>query len=186
MLNVAVLLYTVTYELLFKFRRISFTIMNFYIRMASWDDLNNLVDINSQLEGYKWVAEKFTELFNYQVPILLACNKDTDKVIGFLACILVLDELRILNVAILPMHRNQKIAESLIYAAINYSLENNCRYALLEVNVANRAALNLYKKLGFNILCVRRQYYEDFTDAFFMEVVLSQIKIQPVYISAIY
>ena len=157
--------------------------MDYFMRMADLDDLEKLVEMNAKLDGYTWVRDKFTELFNHQVPIILACNKKDDEIIGFLACILVLDELRILNVSILPMYRNQKIAESLIYASINYSLDNNCRYALLEVNVANKPALNLYKKLGFNILCVRHQYYEDFTDAYFMEVVLNKMQIPPIYIN---
>jgi ribosomal-protein-alanine N-acetyltransferase len=155
------------------------------MRMANLEDLNSIVEMNSQLEGYKWTKEKFTELFNHQVPIILACDKENGEIIGFLACILVLDELRVLNVSILPMYRNQKIAENLMYASMNYSLEYNCRYALLEVNTNNRPALNLYKKLGFSILCLRVQYYEDFTDAYFMELVYKQIKIPPVYISVL-
>ncbi len=157
--------------------------MNYILRMAKFADLEALVKLNYMLDGYRWNEEKFTELFNHDVPIILACDKYTGELIGFLAFILVLDELRILNIVVHPTCRNQKIARTLIYAAVNYALEHNCRYALLEVNVSNSIALNLYKKLGFTILCVRYEYYEDFTDAYFMEIVLSKMSVPPVYVT---
>jgi hypothetical protein len=54
---------------------------------------------------------------------------------------------------------------------------------ILYVDSKNEIASGLYKKLGFNILCIRHEYYEDFTDAFFMEVVFKMIQIPSVYIS---
>lgn len=43
----------------------------------------------------------------------------------------------------------------------------NCINITLEVAVNNKSALNLYKKLGFKIVTIRKNYYEN-SDGYLM------------------
>ena len=51
----------------------------------------------------------------------------------------------------------QKMLEHLLQVA----KENGCEFAHLEVRVSNEKAINLYKKLGFEIIRTRKGYYSD-------------------------
>jgi ribosomal-protein-alanine N-acetyltransferase len=44
---------------------------------------------------------------------------------------------------------------------------------MLEVRKGNTAAVNLYQKQGFSISAVRRGFYSDGEDAYFMELSLA-------------
>ena len=52
---------------------------------------------------------------------------------------------------VLEKHRNKKIAKSLLIEALKKCQELNVNYIDINVMVENKIALELYKKLGFNI-----------------------------------
>ncbi len=56
---------------------------------------------------------------------------------------------RISNVGISPKYRRQGYGEQAVRFALNKLLQNNVKQAYLRVHVKNKAAINLYKKIGF-------------------------------------
>lgn len=54
---------------------------------------------------------------------------------------------------------------------IDYVINKNSdtKNITLEVNVNNTSAINLYKKMGFQIVAIREKYYKDGTSAYLME-----------------
>lgn len=95
-----------------------------------------------------WVAERKTP---DQAPIIVAT----------IVIWLVLDEAHIGTLAVRPGYRQQGIAQRLLVRALLEAVRSGATHALLEVRISNQAAQNLYKKIGFEVVGVRRGYYKD-------------------------
>jgi [ribosomal protein S18]-alanine N-acetyltransferase len=145
-----------------------------YARLATLDDIPALIAINASITNNRWSSDKFTEVFDYGIPVIVICDKKTHDITGLLVYMIVLEEVRILHVVIAAAHRQRGVATKLLYCAFQEALNNTCRYALLEVNTINTKAVSLYTKLGFTVLCIRERYYDDAADAFFMQKVLDE------------
>jgi ribosomal-protein-alanine N-acetyltransferase len=80
---------------------------------------------------------------------------------AFLVAWHVADELHVLNVATAPPMRRRGFARALMDEALAYAASERVRIVLLEVRRSNRAAIKLYRGLGFTALGVRPRYYAD-------------------------
>lgn len=82
---------------------------------------------------------------------------DNDKLVGFIHILKTFECLEIINVVVDTDYRKKGIATKLI----DYLNEcyDDVEYILLEVNEKNSNAINLYNKLGFNVINVRKKYY---------------------------
>jgi [ribosomal protein S18]-alanine N-acetyltransferase len=108
--------------------------------------------------------------------------RERSQAVAFLIAWHVADELHVLNIATRPSARRRGFATALLTTALVYAREQRVRLILLEVRRSNRAALWLYRKLGFTAMGVRRGYYGDNgEDAIEMMLVLDPVtgSIQP-------
>ena len=139
-------------------------------RHATPDDIPDIMQINDQFE-HKWSIDKFKEVFENNIPIILAYNEN-EEFIGYLVYFLVLDEGRIINVAIDKHYQNNAYGRRLIHRALEEMYESNTHYALLDVKTDNLKAIHLYTKMGFQILCRRDGYYtgEIEGDSYYMQI----------------
>jgi len=82
---------------------------------------------------------------------------DNGELLGFVHVLKTFECLEIINVVVGIKDRKKGIATKLI----NYLNEcyDDIEYILLEVNENNSNAINLYNKLGFNVINVRKKYY---------------------------
>jgi len=81
--------------------------------------------------------------------------------VAFLVAWHVADELHVLNIATTAALRRRGLALALMDEALGYAAEHHIRIVLLEVRRSNRAAIKLYRGLGFTALGVRPKYYAD-------------------------
>ena len=81
--------------------------------------------------------------------------------VSFLVAWHIADELHVLNIATTPALRRRGLALALMDEALAYATEHHLRIVLLEVRRSNRAAIKLYRGLGFTALGVRSRYYAD-------------------------
>lgn len=113
----------------------------------------------------------FSNLFDLEK--LISSNIDyvlgyyeSGKLVGFIHFTKLYETVDIVNVVVDENYRNNGIACSLInYIVNNYEDINNI---MLEVNVNNVAAINLYLKNGFKEINRREKYYGD-DDAIIMK-----------------
>lgn len=82
-------------------------------------------------------------------------------VIGSLIIWLVLDEAHIATIAVHPDHRRKGVAQKLMTAGLIACIRMGARSAMLEVRENNQAAIEMYRKFGFERVGRRRQYYQD-------------------------
>lgn len=91
---------------------------------------------------------------------LLSLTAEIDgRVAGYIVVTRIV-EASIDSIAVAPEYRRQGVAEKLIRAA----LEGFSGDVFLEVRQSNLAARELYKKLGFEEISVRKNYYEKPTE----------------------
>ena len=112
-----------------------------------------------------------------------ACNcavkstevKSSGQVIGYAFWHLVADEVHVLKVAVTPAWRGQGIAARLLERCFTSSAEQGAKSAHLEVRPSNIPAIELYQKLGFELVGRRPKYYTDSKeDALLMMKILKE------------
>jgi ribosomal-protein-alanine N-acetyltransferase len=87
--------------------------------------------------------------------------REERRALAFLIAWHVADELHVLNVATCPAARRRGLATALMNRSLEYARQQQVRLILLEVRRSNRAAIRLYRKLGFTAMGVRPRYYSD-------------------------
>ena len=100
---------------------------------------------------------------------IILVNKDTN-INGFLIVYKNIDYYELETIVTKKEYRKQGIATNLM----NYFIKNYCKKndtILLEVSCENENAINLYKKFEFEIINIRKKYYENI-DAYIMKKVV--------------
>lgn len=70
-------------------------------------------------------------------------------------------ELEILNFAVIPSRRRQGLGQKLLNLLLQASAKMDIEKIVLEVRETNLPAINLYKKSGFLLEGIRKNYYPD-------------------------
>ena len=135
------------------------------ILKASLEDLESMVDIERVSFSVPWSRKSFeTELVGNEFSVILTARSGgseggSGSLVGYICFWLVFDELRFLNLAVLPKHRRKGVASQLVARAIDFGLSKGTRRGLLEVRESNQAAQALYTKYGFRVYAKRKSYY---------------------------
>jgi [ribosomal protein S18]-alanine N-acetyltransferase len=91
------------------------------------------------------------------------------KVAGYGGLMFAADEAHVTNIAIAPTVRRQGLGAHLLAELAREGTRRHCAAMTLEVRTGNTSAQNLYRKFGFVVAGVRRNYYpETGEDAYIM------------------
>jgi ribosomal-protein-alanine N-acetyltransferase len=90
---------------------------------------------------------------------LVAVHRPDGRVIGYVVYWRVRDDVQINNIAVHPDFRGQGIGETIMKHVLGRVRREGASFVSLEVRASNVAALTLYRKLGFDLLGVRKGYY---------------------------
>jgi len=109
-------------------------------------------------------------LQNWQAELALSaariwCALEDEKLVGFVALRGVAGQWELLNIAVSESCQRQGIATALLHHVLTCL---NHEPITLEVSASNQAAQALYKKTGFVVLGVRKEFYKDGADALIM------------------
>lgn len=136
--------------------------MQIKIAPMTLEDLDEVLDIEVQAFTTPWSRNSFLyELLENERAIYLTAKNEFDRVMGYVGMWVVFDEGHITNLAIHPQFRRRGVARRLMLELIAVAKEKKVRYLTLEVRRTNSAAQELYQKLGFVHMGVRRKYYLD-------------------------
>ena len=105
-----------------------------------------------------WTVNNLRGEFLNEFSYLIGYYQD-DKLVGYTCVRAMYEEAQVCNIAVLPEYRRQGIAKQLIEEMLRLSAEKGCKYCELEVNTENEPAINLYKKCGFEVAGVRKNFY---------------------------
>jgi len=118
------------------------------LRPAKFTDIQSISEIQASTHtASHWEPESY---FDFDVTI---AEKD-GRVCGFMVTRDLTGEIEVLNLAVASEFRRQGVARTLLK-----SIETNAVF--LEVRESNEPARNLYENLGFTVVGVRSEYYDD-------------------------
>lgn len=124
------------------------------------EHIDSICEIENESFGDPWKKQFFLDLFDSPFSVCFAAE-DGAKVAGYLIAYHISGEIQILNVAVKKSMRNKKIATKLFEAVFDYAKAEGAERFTLEVRQSNDCALALYKKLGFTIDGIRKNYYRN-------------------------
>ncbi len=81
------------------------------------------------------------------------------QIVGYVCVRIMYEEAQVCNIAVLPQYCRQGIATELLQNMLGFVVENCCKRCELEVNVQNIPAIELYKKNGFEVAGIRKNFY---------------------------
>lgn len=105
-----------------------------------------------------WSINNLISEFSNSYSHFFAEQRD-GKIVGYVCVRIMCEEAQVCNVAVLPEYRRQGIAFELVEEIVKFSAESQCERCELEVNTENLPALELYKKCGFEVAGVRKNFY---------------------------
>ncbi|MFL5919496.1 MAG: ribosomal protein S18-alanine N-acetyltransferase [Gaiellaceae bacterium] len=125
-------------------------------------DLNAIEKIERQSYRTPWSRSMFAgELAKPSSISLGAFDPETRELLGYLIISRYVDAWHVMNLAVAPKHRRQRIASGLLDRLFEATAGEERRGYTLEVRVSNDVAIKLYEQAGFKSRGVRRGYYTD-------------------------
>ncbi len=139
----------------------------FDISSINKNDINSVLEIEKNSFSHPWSKQLFLEELDNSYSLCLKAVSKEGDLFGYIMLRKIVDEVHLLNIAVKKEVRNKGVAKALISEAQKHFADLLC--IVLEVRVSNKPAIELYKKLGFEQLYVRKRYYPDGEDALIME-----------------
>ena len=138
------------------------------IHKMTISDLNEIEDVLfSDFDDF-WNVNIFrSELLNPNSKYIVA--KINGKIVGFAGIWKAVDDVHITNIVTAKKFRKQNIGSILLSNLIKMArAENEISSITLEVNVNNIPAKKLYEKFNFEVVGLRKKYYNNKDDAIIM------------------
>jgi len=123
-------------------------------------DLDDLVVLERTCFDYHWTREQFLMGLEQGVYVILGIRSHR-QLVGYVAFSIIEDEMEILNLAIHPHFRKQKLGTALMEAMLCNCRRRGVKKSFLDVKESNVPAIALYRKYGYEQYGVRRKYYPD-------------------------
>ncbi len=124
------------------------------------EDLPSILAMERSAFLTPWSEESFRHAIEGPNALNLTCRQG-DEVIGYLTGVVVIDEAWITNLLIAREHRRCGFARRLLACFMRRAAEKGALHVFLEVRERNEPAHQLYRKLDFQKIGVRIQYYPD-------------------------
>ena len=130
------------------------------IRKMQISDVDELYDIEKKSFANPWPKENLIKDLKTKPNLKHYIAEKDGKVVGFYIARQVLDQLELFSIAVDEGYKNLGIGTSLLSHLIEKSLANNIKEIWLEVSTINTPAINLYKSFGFEVMGIRKNYYQ--------------------------
>jgi ribosomal-protein-alanine N-acetyltransferase len=141
-------------------------------------DLASVTRINRACLPENYTDFFFVDLF-YRFSETFVVAEENSTIVGYIMCRVevglssfgfggLMKKGHVVSVAVMPEHRRKGIGEALINRAIEGMRHYGAKQCYLEVRASNVPAVDLYKKLGFEITRTIHGYYQDGEDAHVM------------------
>ena len=137
------------------------------IRRAKIEDVEEIFLIRNSTDERIEKSSILDEIINPNYLVLVA--EENGEIAGFLSVIKNYDCADVMMIATGLSYRRNGVATKLLSEAIEMLKNLGVNRLLLEVNETNIGAIELYKKLGFKQISIRKKYYKGQFDALIME-----------------
>ena len=126
--------------------------------------------IESRIHRNPWSQEQIKESFQNKNNLVIGVFNQ-DELIGYCFMLTAQTEAEILNIAIDINFQRKGLGETLLKECFERLKSQKVKNLFLEVRQSNHAAKNLYSKIGFKTIGIRKNYYSDNEDANMMQLI---------------
>lgn len=136
--------------------------MSMIVRPATPEDAQGIYEVETESFSVPWRRETIDrELSNTEVTRYYVLVRPDGRIEGYAGLWRVVDEGQVTNIALRKEVRRQGYGELLVRVMMEAAYEEGCTDIFLEVRFSNLPALSLYRKLGYEVLSIRKKYYSD-------------------------
>jgi [ribosomal protein S18]-alanine N-acetyltransferase len=128
------------------------------VRRLGYGDLPSVLAIERRAFPTPWSLAMFVLELSKPSGICLAAT-DRGRLVGYLVCSRYADVWHLMNVAVAPERRRERVATTLLRRMLELAGEEG--RVTLEVRPSNQPAIAMYEQLGFRGAGHRRRYYHD-------------------------
>lgn len=146
------------------------------IEQATLSDLDAILEIENQcFDSDQFSKAQFVYLITNSKGVFYLI-KAAGRAVAYLSLLTHARNryLRVYSIAVHPEGRGKKLAWFLLDKAIGYARLHQLKAITLEVKVSNVPAISLYEKIGFVKVSVKRNYYHDGSDAYYMKLLIKR------------
>lgn len=129
------------------------------IKKFSQKDINEVLEIEQKLFPNPWKQEDFTfMILKSSYNFIL---KRENEIVGYFCSFLMDKTIHITNFAMLNEYQNKGIGYTFFKTVIDFLDGYEHSVFFLEVRNSNKKATHLYKKLGFKVVDIIKDYYHN-------------------------
>ena len=144
--------------------------MSVIVRKAVRTDDKGIFEVEQDSFSIPWSLQAVQRELESERALYYVLEQEDGTIVGYAGLWQVLDEGQITNIALRKEFRHQGYGELLVRVLMEAAWEAGCTEIFLEVRISNRGAIHLYRKLGYEVLSVRKHYYSDpVEDAYVMD-----------------
>ncbi len=124
-------------------------------------DLDDIIEMELKLFTCPWKYSDYeyeltsNEFAHYYIM------KINDQIIGYYGLWTLFEQAQITTIAISNDYQNKGYGKVLMNHLINIAIKKECELLSLEVRFSNMNAIKLYTGYGFEIINIRKNYYQD-------------------------
>lgn len=152
--------------------------VTYKVRPFNPSDLDRVMKINHECLPENYAPLFFINLYK-RFPDTFIVAEIEGELIGYIMCRIetgvpsfkllgITKKGHVISIAVLPSHHHKGIGYALIQEATRAMANYKAKECYLEVRESNLPAINLYKKMGFEVARTIRNYYADGEDAYLM------------------
>jgi ribosomal-protein-alanine N-acetyltransferase len=151
---------------------------NYSLRVFAPPDIESVVNINRVCLPENYAPYFFLDTFHSSPQTFIVAESE-GNIVGYIMCRVEhgFSEVRklhfakkghVISVAVMPEFRRRSIGRGLVERALSALSSLSADECFLEVRITNDPAVDLYRKLGFEITRRIARYYYDGADAYLM------------------
>jgi len=152
--------------------------MTFTLRPFKPSDLEQVMRINRMCLPENYTSFFFMDLYQ-RFPETFIVAEENGEVVGYIMCrtetgtpsfklLGITRKGHVISIAVLPEHQREGIGQELMREAMEAMVNYKAKECYLEVRTTNVSAVNMYRKMGFEVARTIRGYYADGEDAYVM------------------
>ena len=131
------------------------------VLLMTEQDLEQVLRIEEHSFTVPWTEKDFLDAIKNDYYCFVVSKFSDGEIVGYCGLYQSDTDAYITNVAVAEKYRRKRIAEKMLNKLIEIGNLHGIINFTLEVRVSNKPAINLYKKLGFNSVGIRKNFYRE-------------------------